>query len=236
MRIVICDDDPICLENAKSAVEAWAEGCGQRVEISTFENGSDLIESLHQKKADILLLDIMMPMYNGMEVAKEIRTFDNNLILVFLTSSPEYAIESYDVIASGYLLKPLNFSKLSSVMNRCLRSIEQEPKQIVLRTAGGYRSVLVSSIECVEAQNKTMIITKTDGECLESTETLSNLEKMLTLEAGFFKCHRSYIVNLSAVEHFNTTEIITKSGCSIPIARGYGKAFKDAYFALMFQE
>ena len=234
MRIVICDDDPVCLETAAAAVETWAASHQQRTEIAVFDNGDDLIKNLQQKPANILLLDIFMPIFNGMDIAREIRSFDHNLIIVFLTNSPEFAIESYDVRASGYLLKPLDRDKLHRVMDRCLNDLEPLPKRIILRTAGGYLSQQISEIESVEAQNKTMIITKTNGEHLESTDTLSNLEQKLTIEAGFFKCHRSYLVNLFAVEHFNMTEIITKSGRNIPIARGYGKAFKDAYFTLMF--
>ena len=236
MRIVICDDDSSCLESVAAAVEAWAADCHQRAEIAVFDNGDDLIESLQQKPANILLLDIFMPVFSGMDIAREIRSFDQDLIIVFLTSSPEYAIESYDVRASGYLLKPLDRDKLCTVLNRCLKDLEPLPKRIILRTVGGYLSQQVSEIECVEAQNKTMIITRTDGGYLESTDTLSNLEQKLTIEAGFFKCHRSYLVNLFAVEHFNMTEIITKSGRNIPIARGYGKALKEAYFALMFRD
>lgn len=236
MRIVICDDDPVCLKAAAAAVEAWAADCRQRAEIAVFDNGDDLIESLQQKPANIVLLDIFMPVFSGMDIAREIRSFDQDLMIVFLTSSPEYAIESYDVRASGYLLKPLDRDKLCTVMDRCLKDLEPPPKRIVLRTAGGYLSQRISEIECVEAQNKTMMITKTNGSFLESTDTLSSLERKLTLEVGFFKCHRSYLVNLFAVEHFNMTQIVTKSGRNIPIARGYGKAFKDAYFSLMFRD
>lgn len=236
MRIVICDDDPICQRTAVAAVEAWAADCHQRAEIAVFDNGDDLIEHLQQKPASILLLDIFMPVFSGMDIAREIRSFDQDLIIVFLTSSPEYAIESYDVRASGYLLKPLDRDKLCTVLDRCLKDLEPLPKRIILRTVGGYLSQQISEIECVEAQNKTMIITRTDGGYLESMDTLSNLEQKLTIEAGFFKCHRSYLVNLFAVEHFNMTQIITKSGRNIPIARGYGKAFKDAYFTLMFRD
>ena len=236
MRIVICDDDSLCLKAAAAAVEAWAADRHQRVDIGIFDNGDDLIENLQQKPASLLLLDIFMPVFSGMDIAREIRFFDQDLIIVFLTSSSEFAVESYDVQASGYLLKPLDRSKLCTVLDRCLNDLKPLPKRVILRTAGGYFSQQISEIECVEAQNKTMLITKTNGECVRSTDTLSHLEQNLTLDAGFFKCHRSYLVNLFAVEHFSMSGLVTKSGRNIPIARGYGKAFKDAYFALMIRD
>ena len=71
---------------------------------------------------------------------------------------------------------------------------------------------------------------------VESTDPLYSFEDKLTNSNGFFKCHRSYLVYLPNIDHFSTTEITTKSGRNIPIARGYAKAFKEAYFSLMFRE
>jgi len=58
----------------------------------------------------------------------------------------------------------------------------------------------------------------------------------MTQEKGFYKCHRSYMVNLLNIDHFNSSEILTRSGVRVPIARGLGKAFKEAYFAYMFRK
>ena len=67
-------------------------------------------------------------------------------------------------------------------------------------------------------------------------DALSNCAAALTLENGFFKCHRSYIVSIPNTDHFSSTEVLTRSGLAVPIARGYAKAFRDAYFDYMFQE
>ena len=71
---------------------------------------------------------------------------------------------------------------------------------------------------------------------MEATEPLRSFESRFTENDGFFKCHRSYLVYLQNVDHFTTTQITMKSGKSIPIARGYAKAFKEAYFAQMFRD
>ena len=73
------------------------------------------------------------------------------------------------------------------------------------------------------------------AETAATAETLSSFENKLNDSEGFFKCHRSYIVYIPNVDNFNASEINTRSGYRIPIARGYGKAFKEAYFAYMFQ-
>lgn len=177
-----------------------------------------------------------MPLLNGMDAAKEIRQHDSNVRIIFLTSSPEYAVESYDVKASGYLLKPVDYEKLCRAISDCALSLDYEPEKIILRTALGFQSIYIHNIEFLEAQNKKVVFTLSDGSTFNALDTLSNLGQQLTPEKGFFRCHRSYIVNLSGVDFFSMTEIRTKTGRLVPIARGLGKAFKDAYFALMFRD
>jgi len=74
------------------------------------------------------------------------------------------------------------------------------------------------------------------GQALEVIQPLYSFETSLLNRKGFFKCHRSYLVYIPNVDYFSNTEIKTRYGRSIPIARGYGRAFKDTYFSIMFQD
>ncbi len=235
IRILICDDDPSCLKNTLKAVMRWSDEYGVSVKTELTSDGDSLLESCKKEKADIILLDIMMPLINGMDAARELRRYDCNAKIIFLTSSPEFAIESYDVKASGYILKPALYEKVAEILCDCARDISKKPDTITIRTSLGYQSIYKSSIECAEAQNKKVIFTLSGGECKSALETLSYYESMLTLEDGFFKCHRSYIVSFPAVDHFTGAELYTKSGIRVPIARGIGKQFQEAYFAYMFK-
>lgn len=178
----------------------------------------------------------MMPLLNGMDAARELR--EHNLIskIIFLTTSPEFAIESYDVDASGYLLKPVDREKLYKLLDKCLSAVSKPADSIAIHTAFGYQNVLMHHIEFIEAQNKKVKLALYDGQRLEAIGTLSYYEKLLTVEKGFFKCHRSYIVYMPAVEHFSATELVTKSGTKISISRGLSKSFQDTYFSYMFKE
>ena len=178
----------------------------------------------------------MMPLLNGMDAARELR--EHNLIskIIFLTTSPEFAIESYDVDASGYLLKPVDREKLYKLLDKCLSAVSKPADSITVHTAFGYQNVLMHHIEFLEAQNKKVMLALYDGKRLEAIGKLSDYEKLLTVEKGFFKCHRSYIVYMPAVEHFSATELVTKSGTKISISRGLSKSFQDAYFSYMFKE
>ena len=171
---------------------------------------------------DIIFLDIIMPLLNGMDTARELRQHDRAVQIIFLTSSPEFALESYEVRAQGYILKPVSQEKLSKELNELAIQYDEEPKHLILKTAFGYQ--------------KRVLFHLCSGQILEVSEPLNHFEQQLLNTDGFFKCHRSYLVYLPNVNHFNNNEVTTRSGQTIPIARGYGKAFKEAYFSTLFAE
>lgn len=236
IRIAVCDDSPKFLQQALNMVERWSQQCGIPTEIYPFDNGDALLSKNAVTHMDIIFLDIIMPLQNGIDTAKELRQSDNAVKIIFLTSSPEFALESYEVKAQGYLLKPVTYEKIKETLDDCSHSFETEAENIVLKTAFGYQKLYFHDIEYLEAQNKRVVFYLRTGKTVEAAEPLHSLEERLSINDGFFKCHRSFLVYIPNVDHFSMTEIITKTGRSIPIARGYGKAFKDAYFALVFKD
>lgn len=235
IRIAVCDDDDISLQNAVSMIEKWSEQNGIQVGLFTFDNGDALIARNAALRMDIIFLDIVMPLLNGMDAAKEIRQQDTAVNIIFLTSTPEYALESYDVKARGYLLKPVSYDRMKELLDDCCRNLDTEPGNLLLKTETGYQKIYYRDIEYIEAQNKKIIVYMRSGRSVRTTQTLRSFESNLNESEGFFKCHRSYIVYIPNVDHFNLSEINTKSGHCIPIARGFGKAFQEAYFSYMFQ-
>ena len=236
IRIAVCDDDADSLNAAVLMIEEWSAESRIPAEIYRFDNGDELIAKNSALRMDIIFLDIIMPLLSGIDTAKELRNNDNAVKIVFLTSSPEFALKSYEVKAQDYLLKPLSYSKAREVLDECSLFFHREPKNLVLKTSYGYQKLYFHDMEYAEAQNKKVIFYLRSGKWIEVTEPLNSFESRLLGDDGFFKCHRSYLVYLPNVDHFNATDITTKSGRTIPIARGYGKAFQDAYFTVMFQE
>ncbi len=234
IRLAICDDEARCLESTTLMIEQWSKKNDIPIKAMQYDNGDALIESIRSARVDIIFLDIMMPLLSGMDTAREIRAFDKTVKIIFLTSSPEFALESYSVKASGYILKPVRYEQLSEVLNDCTFAIKAEPKNLLLKSAYGYHKIYLRDIEYIEAQNKQVIFFLNSRQSLVTTEPLHNYENKLLTQDGFIKCHRSYIVSIPNVNLFNSSEIIMNSGCRIPIARGAGKVFRDAYFSYMF--
>lgn len=236
LRIAICDDEEQCLNDTKRKLLSWSAGASYPLEIHCCDNGDTLIEKSNAAKYDIIFLDIVMPLLNGIDTAKELRDRDKTVQIVFLTSSPEFALESYSVKAADYCIKPVKYERLKEVMNDLTIANREEPENLTLKTVGGYQKIYLHDIEYIEAQNKRVIFFLKSNKVVEVIQPLYTFETGLSDSKGFFKCHRSYLVYLPNVDYFSNTEIKTKSGRCVPIARGYGKAFQDAYFAVMFRE
>jgi DNA-binding LytR/AlgR family response regulator len=236
IRLAVCDDEALCLDSMRRMIEQWSANCGIPFQLGCFDNGDALLKSIRSVKTDVVLLDIMMPLLNGMDTAHEIREFDKMAKIVFLTSSPEFALQSYSVKASGYIIKPVSFEHLSEVLDDCTAALHEEPENLLLKSACGYHKIYLHDIEYIEAQNKRVMFFLKSGQSLTITEPLYSFENRLLTKDGFFKCHRSYIISMNHVNSFNTAEIRMKSGSALPIARSSAKAFQEAYFSYMFSD
>ncbi len=236
LRIAVCDDQTECLNREIQLITEWAKERGVTVEICPYTNGDALLAGNASARADVLFLDILMPLLNGMDTARELRRQDTAVQIVFLTSSPEFALESYEVKARDYLLKPVTYERMKKTMDDCVRFFEEEPESLVLKTACGYRKLYLSDMEYAEAQNKRVIFHLKNGNSVETAEPLRVFEERFAKDRRFFKCHRSYLVYMPNVDCFQSAEIVTGSGRRVPIARGCAKGFKEAYFAMMFRE
>lgn len=233
LKIAICDDMLEFLQHAKQTVEQWPNRPAAML-VELFTDGDALIGAHSASPFDIIFLDVLMPLVNGIETAAEIRQQDKSVKIVFLTSSPEYAVDSYRVKANNYLLKPLESQKLFACLDELTEEVRQQAKTVMVKGRHAVHRVELQNIEYVESDNKYVRFALADGNVLTSTNPLYMYEKSLLLEDGFFKCHRSYVVNIHKIKSFTHKEITMQSGWRVPIARNSYKEFEAAYFSAVF--
>lgn len=233
LRIAVCDDSPDFLEQVTSLLNRWPDK-PSGLKYECFSDGDALLHAHTETPFDIILLDVVMPLLNGIDTARELRGQDKSVKIVFLTSSPEFAVDSYTVKANNYLLKPVDASALYLCLDELYADIRQKARSIVVQSSHAAYRVELDSIEHIEAQNKHVLFALSDGRTIESIEPLYSLEGKLLLSDGFFKCHRSYMVNLYQIDTYTAKEIKMRSGCRIPISRTCHKEFEAAYFAAIF--
>lgn len=235
MKIAICDDEPTFINATCDLLQEWATMHSLPLTLYRFTNGDDLLAAHHQYCMDLILLDVVMPLLNGIDTARELRQKDTSVHLIFLTSSREFAAESYDVNAFYYLLKPVAREKLFSVLDRFLENWKSSEDTFLAQTALGFYRIPMNDVEYLEAQNKQVRVYFSNGTYTDIRELFSHCEEIFSPDKGFFKCHRSYIVHLSHIAQFTKTSIVTNQHMTIPISRNSYAAFKSAYFQHMFQ-
>ncbi len=235
LKIIACDDDVAFLDRLHRMIDRWSTETGTAVDVALVTRGEDLLARHAASRADIILLDMIMPLVNGMDTARELRQADTAVRLVFLTSSPEFALESYEVRAFDYLLKPVTYERLAQLLDELSSMRPPATDELVIKTSFGYHALRLSDIEYAEARNKHVVFHLRDGRDIEALESFRSVEDRLEQNATFFKCHRSYQVNLRNIDHFDRTDIVMRSGACIPLSRSCKQGFQDAYFAARFE-
>ena len=233
IRIAVCDDMVDILTQTRAVLLQWPNK-SQPSHLETFFDGDSLLRAHAESPFDIILLDVVMPGLSGRETARQLRASDSTVKIVFLTSSAEFAVESYTVKADNYLLKPPEPARLYRCLEELCQDIRDRARCLTIRTSNALHRILFQDIEYVESQNKQVLLYLSNGSSLRTATPLYALEPQLQPADGFFKCHRSYIVNFHRIETYSQKEIVMRSGCRIPISRGCNKEFETAYFAFLF--
>ena len=234
MNIAVCDDQIEELEILTNLLRIWQDKHKTTLRYRAFRNAAALLDAARKERFTLYLLDVMMPSTDGMEAAREIRTFDDTADIVFLTSSPGFAYESYGVRALDYLLKPIQADILFPILDRLFLQ-EQRPREaLTLKCGSTLIRVPFSQLVYVEIMNKHLYFNLTDGQLREVAGSLKDYEDLLLTRPEFMRIGRSYIVNILQVRELSPAGISTFSGKNIPIPRRLYPQIQKDYMQLLF--
>ena len=124
IRVGIVEDDAISRKLILDYLTRYESEHDESFDVSVFEDGSQIVRN-YRPRFDIILLDIQMPDVDGMSAAKHIRSIDEQVVLVFITSSPQFAIKGYEVDATSYLLKPLPWFAFEQELTRAIATVRK---------------------------------------------------------------------------------------------------------------
>ena len=232
LQVAVCDDNTDELSNMVELLNGYRISKNFCCELSSYTNGFELLAALEKgKRFDIYCLDIIMPGYSGMEVAKEIRTFDKAATILFFTSSPEFAFESYSVKALNYILKPITKEKLYITFDELLVQIASQDEEAsqVIKSKEGIQKILLSNLTFVEVIGRNVLYHLRSGKVIECNSSFSSVCDTLLNYRYFIKPHRSYLVNMQYVNTIDNHQITLQTLTTVPIAQGKGKEIKSLY-------
>ncbi len=232
LQIALCDDNIDELSNMVQLIDLYRTSKHLSCEHAVFPNGFEMISALEKgKRFDIYCLDIIMPGFTGIDVAKEIRGFDKTAQILFFTSSPEFALESYSVKAINYILKPISKEKLFFTFDELLEQIKtkKEEDAVIVKSNAGIQKILISNLVFAEVIGRNVLYHLRSGKVIECTEPFSSVCYNLLKYGCFIKPHRSYLVNMQYVDTIENHQITLQTLSSVPVAQGKAREIKQQY-------
>ncbi|MBE6851207.1 MAG: response regulator transcription factor [Ruminococcus sp.] len=197
MRIAICDDSMMDREMIKDFLHRYLQENSIPNTMTEYESGMNLVYDIEEDAYyDLIFLDILMTGPHGMDIARKLRRVGYSGKIVFLTSTAEFAVDSYEVEASGYLLKPHNYEKLHALLDRLIDRTSIGQYHVSFRNK--IVSIPFSDVVYVESRNNICIMHRKDGTEYTIYKKLCEIEKQLN-DSRFLRCHQSYIVNMSFI-------------------------------------
>ncbi len=222
MKTIIVEDEPKAIELLKSYVQHFAE-----LElVATFRNGLKALTYLNTEPVDLVFLDINIPHITGLSLSKMIHP---DTKVIFTTAYSEYAVESYEVNAVDYLLKPITFERFARAVSKVINQsvdpspIPENPSTNILKVKSGSRiyQVKVSEIDYLEKDGNYMIY-HCNGQRIYARQ--STPEALEVLPAHFMQIHKSFIVNTKRLDFYDKN-VVSVVAREIPLGPKYREAF-----------
>jgi two-component system, LytTR family, response regulator LytT len=242
-RVAICDDEENQRQLVKNNLITLSVKTNIEFEFELFESGEQLVSHYENNGTPfhILILDVEMSGINGIQTARKIRSLNHHDVqIVFLTSYPEYMLESFDVITFQYLIKPIAPETLEEKMIKLCRYFQALDKKFLI-VKSGYDEVVLryDDIIGIEAAKSLTIKSKlhfmTTDQTYEGKGIIADYALALK-DYNFLQIHRSIIINLLHVKKFASGVVLMSSGVEFPIGRSKVKEVKDTYTKFMIMK
>ena len=231
MTICYCEDESAQAKAFAIKIDQWAKNKNIEVHADLFESAEEYLFKAEQNSYDVIFLDISMRGQNGMELARQIREKEKDVILVFVTSDASYVFDGYEVGAYRYLMKPVDEKKLWEILDyaRTQKEVEEENYILVKKDSQSVR-VNLKDIIYIEAQKHYVNL------CMENKESINIktaftelLQETQEKSDTILLTHRSYAVNIEKVVRIGRTECVLSDSSVIPVSRSFYKEVNEAF-------
>ncbi len=218
MNVAIVDDMATECEILRSLLKQYKINQQQMIQIREFHSGRELLADYIPGRYDVVFMDIFLNNENGVDCALKLRQLDENINLIFLTTSWEFGVKSYDVRAADYIVKPASLEKLSRALHYCKISEFQSHPSITVTTRNQPLEIALNRILYADYQNRSACIHLKD--CLVPVSgSFSELSKQLTDYPQFMSCFKGIVVNLKMVRELGSDYLILKNSEQLPVSR-----------------
>ena len=232
IRIAICDDEKHMSDHIRSFVSDFFRKKNREISLRMFSSGEELL--IYNGQIDILFLDIQMKDMDGMETARKLRADKFRGFLVFITVLKEMVFQSFEVQAYDYLVKPVDKKQFEKTMERLYASMQHKnASEDSLLVQRGYEGRIIREDEIVfcEIIDRKIYLNLASGEVVDYYERIEKLETKL--DNRFYRCHRSYLINLKHLKGYKNGTAYMDNGKEIPVSRLRSKEFSGVVLQYM---
>lgn len=225
LQIALCDDEKPCHETIKELIRQYKQKNPDRsLSLSSFFSGKALLNHVDECGGfDLYILDCIMPKMNGIELGTALRRRDDAGILLYLTTTPDFALDSYRVDAFDYLLKPVDKNLFFQSLDKAYRSFSQIMQEVVsVKTVDSIRMIPIADIRYAERIKKQIHYYLTDNTVISSVTfngSFQNAVADLLTHKGIILVGSSYVVNLFHVTEVTKSDLILTGNLHVPIPR-----------------
>ena len=208
-----------------SYLEKYQQEKNCHFQITHFSDGDEIALG-YKGGYDLILMDIEMTFLDGMSAAEEIRRADPEVLIIFITNSPQYAIKGYAVDALDYVLKPVSYYAFSQRLGRAVERVARRARHFLQINAHGTAHKLdTSAIYWIENCGHDLVFHTAEGEVTAPGSMTETEEKLA--QDSYFRVNKGCLVNLEHVDRMDGEDAIVH-GDRVPLARARRKAFLDA--------
>lgn len=235
MRIAIVDDMAPERKELQERLSVQLFRHALDAQIFEYNSGEAFLAAAEKERFDLVFLDIYMSGMNGVDAARNLRTYDQDCILIFTTTSTDHALDGFRVRALHYLVKPYSDDELDELFDEIADRLPAPDKYLDVRIVGGTTRLRLREILYAEHFRHQIHIHTTDGKTTVTRQTFGDFTAGLDGDERFFLCSRGVIVNLEQAEDFDGTAFVLKNGHSIPVSRDNAKSARLAFGDFLFK-
>jgi len=242
MKIAICDDERRCLDQVLSVADEYIKDRPDRhLSLVSFSHPEDLLEAAEKVGGyDIYILDIVMPHMNGIQLGTKLRENGYDGKIIYLTSSEEYALDSFRVRAFDYIIKPIRAEVFYKVMDEVVMAIEiKKDRTVVVKTKLLSVKVNYEQILYVELNKRVLLFHIKGGKTVESTHlrtTFGEAVAELASDKRFAQCGATTLVNLNRIAEIENESVSFDDGSNMYLSKKNCRELRGVWTSYLFEE
>lgn len=235
MKIVICDDNAEDLETVARLLDKYRNAAaGRSLAVEKFQDASALYNGILQgARADLYILDMIMAERTGIDIGSLLRETGFEGMIIYITSSDDFALEAYGVHAARYLLKPVSEESFFEAMDFALSYKKAEKESLfAVKTKEGTVTIPYSRIEYIENYARTLNVRLTDAALIRSIFIRKSFDEEIAeiaADKSFLQVHKSFLINMNYVKRLEQTDIVMESGRRVPVSKARASDVKKEY-------